>query len=371
MTDDRIRSFIPWAEPRYWGSEEAYAIEALRSSWISGGPFVDRLERDFAAYCEAPDFVATSNGTTAIHAAFLALNVRAGDEIIVPGFAFMAAANIALHMGAQPVFADVNPDTWCITADTVARCITERTRGIVPVHSYGNMCEMQPLLNLADRHGLWVMEDAAEAIGSRYRGKAAGSVAPIGSFSFHATKTITTGEGGGVATADPTLSQRMRLYRSHGVASRRYWHDVAGHNFRLTNVQAAIGCGQLEHIAVIAQERARVYASYVAALEMLPGIRLQRVTADVKPIMWAVGLTLDPTVYPQGRDAVAAAMAAQGIECRPGFHAACEMVHLYGPSDTPVARDVARTVLTLPSSPTISDAEIAFVCRTLGDIAVS
>lgn len=363
------RSFIPWAEPRYWGREEAYALEALRSSWISGGPFVDRLERDLAAYTGSPHAVVTSNGTTAIHAAFLALGVKPGDEIVVPGFAFLAAANIALHMNAVPVFADVDPDTWCATAETIARAITPRTVGIVPVHSYGNMCDMQPILDLAAPHGLWVCEDAAESLGSTHRGQQAGTIAEIGTFSFHATKTITTGEGGAVATRNAELRDRMQLFRSHGVKARRYFHEVPGHNFRLTNLQAAIGCAQLEQIGRIRDERARVYRRYAAALADVAGTRLQRMTPAVEPLVWAIALALDPQAFPQGRDAVIAQLAARGIETRPGFHAASEMTGLYAAGDIPVAAGLARQVISLPSSPTVSDDEIGFIVDALRGLA--
>ena len=364
-----IRKHIPWAEPRYWGNEEQYVTEALRSTWISGGPYIERLEASLAGYCESPHAVATSNGTTAIHAAYLALGVRPGDEIVVPAFAFMAAANVALNMGAKPVFADIDASTWCVTADAIARCITPRTRGIVPVHTYGNVCDMDPILQLANARGLWVLEDAAEALGSTYRGRQAGTIAPIGSYSFHATKTITTGEGGAVVTRDPALAERMRLYRSHGVKSHRYWHDVAGHNFRLTNLQAAIGCAQFECIEPITRERARVYRSYLGALASVPGVAVQQMTPGVEPLVWAIAIRLEERAYPQGRDSLMKQMAEVGIETRPGFHAAAEMNHLYDAPGTPVATSVASQMISVPSSPTVSDEEIAFIVSRLAQLA--
>jgi perosamine synthetase len=369
MAETEIRRAIPWAEPRYWGNEERYAIEALRSSWISGGPFVDRLEADLQAYTGSPHVVSTSNGTTAIHAAYLGVGLNPGDEVIVPGFAFMAAANIALHMNAVPVFADVDPDTWCMTAQDVEKVVTPRTRGIVPVHTYGVVCDMQPILDLAQERGLWVIEDAAEALGSTYRGRQAGTIAEVGTYSFHATKTITTGEGGAVAARNEEIADRMRLYRTHGVRSRRYFHEVPGHNFRLTNVQAAIGCGQMEQVEVIECERRRLYEEYAAALEGLPGVKLQSLTDDTTPLIWAVGTQLDEKLFPQGRDSVMAAMSAQGIETRPGFAAASEMGHIYGAQDVPVSARLARQVISLPSSPTVTSEEIKFISRTLAAVA--
>jgi perosamine synthetase len=359
------RRHIPWAEPKYWGNEERYALEALRSSWISGGPFVERLEAELATQLGSPHVVATSNGTTAIHAAYLAMDVRPGDEIVVPGFAFMAGANIALHMGARPVFADVDPETWCVTAETIARVLTPRTRGLVPVHTYGNVCDMQPILDLARERGLWVIEDAAEAFGSTYRGQQAGTLADIGTFSFHATKTITTGEGGAVATRKAELCDRLHLYRSHGVKSVRYFHDVPGHNFRLTNVQAAIGCGQIEQLAGIRSERERVYRQYVEALAGANGLQLQRMTAEVEPIVWAVGVRLDEAAFPQGRDEVMSQMAKQGVETRPGFYPASAMPHLYGQQQVPESARLGEQVISLPSSPTVTEEEIGFIAERL------
>jgi perosamine synthetase len=361
MTEARI----PWATPTLWGNEEAFAVDALRSTWISGGPYVERLEREFARYCDVGHVVAVANGTAALHLAYLALGISPGDEIVVPGFAFMAAANVAILAGAKPVFAEVDPDTWCVTAESIGRCIGKRTRAVVPVQTYGNMCEMDAINKLADTHGITVIEDAAESIGSRYRGRMAGSFAKLGTFSFHATKTITTGEGGAVATDDDTLAERLRLYRSHGMASKRYWHEVAGHNFRMTNLQAAIGCAQLERIDAITASRREVHAAYTACLDGQPGIRLQSITASSSPLLWAIAVRLSPERFPQGRDQVMEQMAAAGIECRPGFYPASAMPHVYGRQQLPVCEDIAASVLVLPSSPVLRHDDVRRVCDTL------
>ncbi|MBF6025875.1 DegT/DnrJ/EryC1/StrS family aminotransferase [Lysobacter niastensis] len=365
-----MRNTIPWAEPTLWGREEEYAVDALRSTWISGGPYVDRLEADFARYADARNVLAVANGTAALHLAYLGAGIGAGDEVIVPGFAFMAAANMARMVGATPVFADIDPDTWCITAETVAPLITSRTRAIVPVHTYGNVCALEPLLALGDESGVLVIEDAAESIGSKYRGRMSGTIAPMGTYSFHATKTITTGEGGAVTTGDDALADRMRLYRSHGMARTRYMHEVAGHNFRLTNLQAAIGCAQLEQIDRIVAKRGGVWAAYTTRLQAMPGLSMQKIEMDVDPVMWAVGVRLDPAHYPQGRDAVMGQMDALGIETRPGFYPASAMPHLYGPqSHLPVSDALAASMLVLPSSPSLDDARIHRICDALASLA--
>ncbi len=364
-----MRNTIPWAEPTLWGREEEYAVDALRSTWISGGPYVDRLEADFARYADAEHVLAVANGTAALHLAYLGAGIGAGEEIIVPGFAFMAAANMARMIGATPVFADIDSDTWCITADTVAPLISERTRAIVPVHTYGNVCAMEALLALGEERGVLVIEDAAESIGSRWRGRMSGTIAPMGVYSFHATKTITTGEGGAVTTHDDALAQKMRLYRSHGMARTRYLHEVAGHNFRLTNLQAAIGCAQLEQIDRIVKERSRVWATYSHRLLAMSGVTMQFVEPDVDPVMWAVAVRLSPDAFPQGRDAVMDQMAALGIETRPGFYPASAMPHIYGLQHVPVSDALAASILVLPSSPSLDDARIHRICDTLASLA--
>jgi perosamine synthetase len=364
-----VRDKIPWAEPTLWGREEEYTVDALRSMWISGGPYVDRLEADFARYFGARHVLTVANGTAALHLAYLGAGIGAGDEVIVPGFAFMAAANMTRMVGATPVFADIDPATWCITADTTAPLLTPRTKAIVAVHTYGNVCTLEPLLALGKEHGVLVIEDAAESIGSTYRGRMSGTIAPMGTYSFHATKTITTGEGGAVTTHDDALAARMRLYRSHGMARTRYLHEVVGHNFRLTNLQAAIGVAQLEQIDRIVARRADVWAAYRERLQTMPGVAMQAIEADVDPVMWAVGVRLNPEQFPQGRDAVMDGMMKLGVETRPGFYPASAMPHLYGAQHVPVSDTLAASILVLPSSPSLDHGCIDRICDALASLA--
>lgn len=353
---------ISWASPHFWGNEQRYVMKALRSSWISGGEYVDRFEADFAQFCHAPYAISASNGTSALHMAYLALKIGPGDEVVVPGFGFMAAANVALHVGAKPVFTEVSVDGWCMSAGDVEKCITSKTRAIVPIHTYGSPCDMDPIMELAEKYGVHVIEDAAEAIGSKYKGKMAGTIAPVGIFSFHATKTITTGEGGAVVTHNVELRDQMRLFRSHGMSSRRYWHEVVGHNFRLTNMQAAIGCAQLEQVNKIIRERYRVYQTYKRLLENMGGVILQKFSKEVDPVVWAIGVKLDASAFPQGRDMVIAQFKRLGIETRPGFYSASTMPHIYGEAQLPICDNLSEQIISLPSSPILTDEEIEYVC---------
>jgi len=358
--------FIPWARPDYWGNEKSYVLAALASTWISGGEFVDRLEKDFANFNDVPYALSASNGTTALHMAYLALNLQPGDEVVVPGFAFLAAANLALHMKVKPVFAEVDPATWCLRAADVEKCLSRRTRAIVPVHTYGNVCDMDEIIALANSHHIPVVEDSAEAFASRYKHRMAGSMGLLGSFSFQATKTITTGEGGMVVTRNQGLLARMALYRNHGMLRKRhYWHELAGHNFRLTNLQAAIGCAQLERIDEIIRERQRVHAQYQMILKDTPGVTLQRFLPEVQPVLWAMAVKLDPLAYPQGRDVVLEQMKQVQIESRPGFVSPSFMKHLYACPELPVCEDLSRQVISLPSYPTIRDDQVQRICAEL------
>lgn len=362
------KQLIPWATTSYWGNEETYVLDALKSTWISGGSYVDQLEKDFAEFCDAPYAISSSNGTTAIQLAYIALDIKPNDEIIVPGFGFMAVANVALNMGAKPVFCDVDQDTWCMSAQSLAASITSNTKAIVPVHTYGNVCDMDAILEVAGHYNIPVIEDAAEAIGSRYKGKMCGTMGILGTYSFHATKTITTGEGGAIVTNDKALSDRMKLYRSHGMSSRRYWHDVAGHNFRLTNMQAALGCAQLEQISKISAERARVYHGYVAHLSNIPGVTLQTFEKDVDPLVWAIAVRIDPKAFLQGRDALMQQLLAMGIETRPGFYSANFMPHIYGQANVPVSKILSEQIISLPSSPSVTDNDIEYICSSLASL---
>lgn len=362
-----VNAMIPWAAPHYWGREREYVLEALDSSWISGGPFVDRFERHFEEQMGAGHALAVSNGTTALHLAFMAIGIKPGDEIIVPGFCFQAAANVALQMGATPVFAEVDSETWCVTADTIDQCLTARTRAAVPVHTYGNVAPMTDIVAWGKANNVAIVEDAAEALGSEYAGRPAGTLGLIGTYSFHATKTITTGEGGMVVTNSDELAKKMGLFRSHGMGAKKYWHEVPGHNFRLTNLQAALGCGQLEHLSQIRDARVDVHRRYQERLSSVPGLDLQRFCPDVTPLLWAMAVKLDPAAYPQGRDTVLDQLARSGIEARPGFYAA-SLQPIYSVRALPRCEALSEQVLSVPTYPALASETIDVICDTLLDL---
>lgn len=359
------RNNIPWAKPALWGNEKQYIASALDSLWISGGKYIDQLEEGFSGLFNKKYALAVCNGTAAIHLPYLALGLKPGHEVIVPGFSFMAAANLALQMHLKPVFAEVDPATWCLTAGTVEGLITPNTKAVVPVHTYGNVCDMDELVSLAKSRNIHIIEDCAEALFSKYKGHYCGTSGNIGCFSFQATKTITTGEGGLVVTDDEELYQRMFLYRSHGLQERgTYNHVLPGHNFRITNMQAAMGCAQLEKYKTIVVERKRVQRAYQTILNGRDGIILQHFRKEVDPVLWAFALNLEPKAFPQGRDAVIRQLKEKGIETRPGFTAS-SMLKIYEQHRLPVCENLSQNILSLPTFAGLMDEDIGYICKAL------
>lgn len=359
------QSNIPWAKPIFWGNERKYVADALESMWISGGAYIEKLEARFAEIFNKKFALTTSNGTTAILLSYLSVGLQPGDEIIVPGFAFMAAANMALHMKSKPVFAEVDPHTWCITAGEIERRITNKTRAVIPIHTYGNVCDMDEIMEVAKHKKLTVLEDCAESLFSRYKDRYCGTFGYINSFSFQATKTITTGEGGMVITDDEQAYKKMLLYRSHGLSERgRYDHEVPGHNFRLTNIQAALGYAQLERYKKIVSERKRVHRKYRKYLLGKEGIILQKFNEEVDPVLWALAIKLEPRAFPQGRDMVIEQLKEKNIETRPGFIAS-SLLNIYDAHNLPICEELSNNVISLPTFASLSDEEVEFVCNQL------
>lgn len=363
------KSTIAWARPTLFGAEEPLVLDALRSSWISGGPYVERLERTVADLMGARHSIAVSNGTTAIEVTLRGLNLEPGAEVIVPAFTFVAAANMVLSLGLKPLYADITPDTWLLDPAEIRRLRTPRTKAVMPVHLYGNVAEMDGITAAASELGLDVIEDAAEASFSRYKGRFAGTIGRAGTFSFHATKTITTGEGGMVLTADDELAERCRTLRDHGMRKdKRYWHDVIGHNFRLTNLQAAIGCGQLQALDHIIAERRNIHEGYKARLAGANGIKLQHFDKNVEPVVWVTVVQLDeagdPDTVRARRDKVMAGMTNDGIETRPGFYD-LSLLPPYGCPPLPIARHVSASTIALPTYVGLNSDDLDRICESL------
>lgn len=363
----------PVAAPDLAGNEAAYVMECLHSTWISSqGKFLDEFEARLAAFTETRHAVVTCNGTVALHLALASLGVSAGDEVIVPSLTFIATANAVRYCGAEPVFADSDTRTGCISPASVERLITPRTRAVVPVHLWGHPCEMDAIRQIADEHGLWMVEDAAEAIGARYRGQSVGSLGDAGVFSFFGNKIVTTGEGGAVTTNDDALAERLRLLRGQGMTpSRRYWHETLGFNYRMSNLAAAIGVAQMERIDSLLDRRRMVARWYRDALASCDLFSLPIEAADVHHAWWMVSVLLPEWA---DRDALMTRMADRGIETRPFFYPAHEMpMYQDSVSDgcCPIASEMSRRGICLPTSSGLSQRDVAFIAATLVEAAQS
>jgi perosamine synthetase len=312
---------IPVAAPVLDGNELRYVTECIESTWISSsGRFLTDFEAAFADFCGVKHAVACNNGTTALHLALAALGIGPGDEVIVPDLTYIASANCVSYCGAKPVFVDNDPRTLNIAPSDIERAINSRTKAIMPVHLYGHPCDMDPILEIAKRHSLFVIEDAAEAHGARYRGAKVGGFGNCASFSFYGNKIITTGEGGAVTTNDGDLAARLRLLRSQGMdPTRRYWFPVIGYNYRMTNLAAAIGLAQLERIGDALEQRQRLADWYAKALANVPHLTLPYTADGADHVYWMYTVLLTSSA-PTARDELMRRLDARGIETRPVFH---------------------------------------------------
>jgi perosamine synthetase len=343
-------------------------LEALRSGWVSAlGPFVERFERGFASYCETEFAVALSSGTAGLHLALVALGIGPGDEVIVPDLTFVATANAVAYTGARPTLADVDAETLCIDPVSAADRITERTRAIIPVHMFGHPADMDAILALARPRGIKVIEDAAEAHGAEYKGRRVGSLGDCAVFSFYGNKVITTGEGGMLVTNDQALHERAWRLHGHSMSpTRRYWHDEVGFNYRMTNLQAALGVAQLERIDEFLKRRREIMAWYEAGLPQLPGVRLNRVKTWAKSAYWMVCLEVNGFDEDR-RDAFAGGLRQRGIDSRPYFRPLSSMP-MYAQAPLPTAARKSAIGLTLPTYFDLTKADVDRVCGAVVEL---
>ncbi|WP_028137613.1 DegT/DnrJ/EryC1/StrS family aminotransferase [Bradyrhizobium japonicum] len=358
---------IPVFEPMIGDTEIAYVTDALRRGEISGnfGTYLDRFEQGFAAYCGCKHGIAVTSGTTALHLAVDAVGIGSGDEVLISASTNIATALGVYHNNAMPVPVDSENVTWNLDLNLLESLITPHTKAIIPVHLFGHPVDMDQLMDIARRHGLFVIEDCAESHGATVRGRMTGSFGDMACYSFYANKVITTGEGGMVVTNDDRLAERLRLLRNLGFTKPRFRHDVAGYNFRMTSYQAAMGLAQLEKIDTIIGKKRRVAAKYNELLAEVPGLRLPLELNWAKNVYWMYAVTVEPE-FGLSRDELASRLAQANIETRTFF---CPMNRQpvlrklpgFRLDDCPVADRLWETGLYLPSSPTLSDEKLELV----------
>lgn len=358
---------IPMARPLIGDDECDAVVAVLRSGNLVQGSVTAEFERRFAEVCDVPHAIATTSGTTALHLAMLAHGIGPGDEVITTAFSFIASANAALYVGATPVFADIDLDTLTIDVADVARRITPRTRAIVPVHLYGNPADLDGLTELCERHNLVMIEDACQAHAALWHGRPIGSFG-TGCFSFYPTKNVTAGEGGVITTHDAELAARARLLRSHGMP-RRYYHELLGYNFRLSDIHAAIGLAQMDHLAEWTERRIANATLLASLLANLP-IGCQATFADVRHVYHQFTVRI-----PEGRDEVAAYLRQREIGHEIYYPTPIHQQPLYrdlGYTDVlPATEQAAREVLSLPIHPSITAADLHVVADAVHEAMAS
>jgi perosamine synthetase len=364
-----MRRHIPVAAPALVGNEQAYVLDCLKSTWISAkGHYIQRFEGAFSEFCGVRHAVSCSTGTAALHLALLALGIGPGDEVILPTLTYIATANAVAYCGARPVFVDSDPRTWNMDTSSLAEVVTSRSKAVVVVHLYGNPVDMDSVLHTARAHGLCVIEDAAQAHGAQYRGRRVGALGDIGTFSFYGSKILTTGQGGMVVTDDEELATRVQQLRSQGMdPGRRYWFPIVGYNYQMTNVAAAIGLAQLEKVEWHLARRRQIARQYRRQLRGARGISFQVQQLWARSAHWLMGLVLDEqTAIP--RDSLIVCLAERGIETRPFFWPMHTLPMYQGCAPDlayPVAERLAAQGLSLPSSATLTNEDVTYVCEQL------
>ena len=358
-------------EPLFIGNEKKYLNECIDTGWISSeGPFVKKFEESFAEYIGVGHAVAVSNGTVAIELALRALEFEEGSEVILPSHTIISCVTGILNCGLTPVLVDVDPHNWTIDVDQVRGKITKKTKVIMPVHMFGHSCDMDPLLSLAEKHGIIILEDAAEVHGGKYKGQFCGNIGNIATFSFYANKIITTGEGGMVVTNDADLAEKCRYYRNLCFQrEQRFLHEHLGNNFRITNLQAAVGVAQVEVFDRLLTIKKRQGELYTAAFENNQNFDIQKVEDWADHVYWVYGLLLKDSVNFDAKQWAKTLMDA-GIQTRPFFWGIHEQpilqrMGLFKNESYPVTEKLSRRGLYVPSGLALSEEQIGQVIKSV------
>lgn len=365
-----MNNFIPISEPSITQKEIDYVADAVKSGWVSSiGVYIDNFEKKFAEFVGTKYSVATSNGTTALHLALLSYGIGEGDEVIMPDFSFVATANAVVYTGAKPVMVDIEPETWNIDYKCIEKAITDKTKAVMPVHIYGHPANMLPIMELAKKHNLIVIEDAAEAHGAEVKEKKVGSFGNCGTFSFYGNKIVTTGEGGIITTDDEQIYQKARFLRDHAMSKdKRYWHTEIGFNYRMTNLQAALGLAQIERVEELLAKKRQIFSWYQEFLAGVTNIKLNPQMSWAKNVYWMICLLLDENIK-ISRDEFIVKLKEQGIDSRPFFYP-MSLMPMYNreKTDNPVAYSISPRGLNLPSSVNLEKDQVKYICDVIKKI---
>jgi perosamine synthetase len=352
---------IAYTRPSITDREVAYAEDAARSGWGERCyEYIARFEAAFGAHLGVRHAIATSSCTGALHMGLAALGVGRGDEVVLADANWIASAAPIVHLGAKPVLVDILADSWCVDPALAEAAITPRTRAIVAVHLYGNLCAMDELREIGRRHGLPVVEDAAEAIGSRYRGERAGSIGRFGCFSFHGSKTLTTGEGGMFVTNDGELYEKVLTLSNHGRArgqAKQFWPEAVGFKYKMSNIQAAIGCAQLERVEELVGRKRQILGYYRERLGALAGASMNPEPAGTVHGGWMPTVVFDAAAG-VSRERLLAAFEAESIDARVFFHPLSSLPMFEDRPENRLAREIPARAINLPSYHDMTDADL-------------
>jgi len=365
---------IPVSGPWITAKEIAYVTDAVTNAWYgNANVWHERFEKAFAEYVGVKHAISLPHCTAAIHLSLLALKVGPGDEVIVPDCTWIASAAPVTYVGATTVFADIDPQTWCLDAKSFEACITTRTKAVIPVNLYGNMPDWDALRAVAARHNIAIIEDAAESIGSEYKGRKAGSFGVASAFSFHGSKTLTTGEGGMLLIDDEEAHQRCMFLRDHGRApgDKMFWNTEVAYKYKMSSMQAALGLAQLERIEELVERKRQIFGWYREALSDTEDIALNDEAPGVKNTYWMVTAVLDAKMG-WTKERLIAAMAEQAIDCRPFFYPLSSLP-AYGyleqaamaRSRNTTAYNVSPYAINLPSGLNLTQAHVEHVVESL------
>jgi perosamine synthetase len=369
-----VKPRIPYTKPSITELEVSYATDAAANGWGERCyEYIERFQHAFKTHLGVKHAIATSSCTGALHMGMAALGIGPGDEVIMADTNWIATAAPIVHLGARPVFVDILPESWCIDPELAEAAITPRTKAIVAVHLYSNLCEMDHLLAVGQKHGIPVIEDAAEAIGSIYHGKRAGSMGRFGTFSFHGTKTITTGEGGMFVTDDDDLHEKVLTLSNHGRArsqTKQFWPDMVGFKYKLSNIQAAIGCAQMERIDELILRKREIFQAYNDGLAGMVGISM-----NPEPTGTRNGFWMPTVVFKESTgltsDRITAAFANENIDARVFFHPLSATPPFAGSSGGRWARDIPNRAINVPSFHDITEIEQCRIVQVVGELCVA
>lgn len=365
-----MENFIPIAEPVLGKHEEKLVLEGLRSGWVSStGKFIHEFEDAFAKFCNTKYGITTSNGTTALHLALVAADIGPGDEVLIPSMTFVATANAVSYTGATPVFIDSEMETWNLDPEKIKEKINSKTRAIIPVHLYGHPADMGMIMKIAKKYSLLVIEDAAEAHGALYRGKKVGSIGDAACFSFYGNKIITTGEGGMIVTNNRSFAEKVKMLRDHGASKKRkFYHPKLGFNYRMTNLQAALGLAQMRRINEFIDRKIEIATLYEKLLKSLvPGIILQPKAPWAKNVFWMYSILI-PGRGKKNRDYLLHELRKQKIDSRPFFFPIHSTPRYKTGEKLANAEFLGHTGMNLPSSTNLEASKIEYICKKIIEI---